>query len=51
LRTDLERLLVEGDALVRTAPVRALFEVLLTESGQPQRIRAGTRPFLRRSSG
>jgi len=35
LRTDLECLLVEGGALVRTAPVRALFEVLLTESEQP----------------
>jgi AcrR family transcriptional regulator len=33
LRTDLERLLVEGGALLRTPAVSALFEVLLTESG------------------
>jgi aminoglycoside 2'-N-acetyltransferase I len=31
LRTDLERLLVKGTALLRTPPVRALFEVLLDE--------------------
>lgn len=35
LRTDLERLLLEGAALVRTPPVRALFEVLLAESTDP----------------
>ncbi|HET6317634.1 MAG TPA: TetR/AcrR family transcriptional regulator [Chloroflexota bacterium] len=35
LRTDLERLLLEGGALLRTPAVRALFEVLLSESGQP----------------
>jgi AcrR family transcriptional regulator len=35
LRTDLERLLVEGGSLLRTPPVRALFEVLLAESEQP----------------
>jgi AcrR family transcriptional regulator len=33
LRTDLERLLVDGAALVHTPPVRALFEVLLADSG------------------
>jgi AcrR family transcriptional regulator len=31
LSTDLERLLIEGGALARSAPVRALFELLLTE--------------------
>src|SRR5688572_1649712 len=35
LRTDLERLLLDGAALVRTPPVRALFEVLLTGSTDP----------------
>ena len=35
LRTDLERLLVDGASLVRTPAVRALFEVLLTESTDP----------------
>jgi AcrR family transcriptional regulator len=35
LRTDLERLLVEGGALLRTAPVLALFEVLLTNAEHP----------------
>ncbi len=35
LRTDLERLLVEGGALLRTPPVRAMFEVLLSESANP----------------
>ncbi|HET6318994.1 MAG TPA: TetR/AcrR family transcriptional regulator [Chloroflexota bacterium] len=33
LRSDLERLLLEGGALLRTPSVRALFEVLLSESG------------------
>ena len=32
LRTDLERLLLDGAALVHTPPVRALFEVLLADS-------------------
>jgi AcrR family transcriptional regulator len=32
LRTDLERLLLDGAALVHTPPVRALFEVLLAHS-------------------
>jgi AcrR family transcriptional regulator len=35
LRTDLERLLLEGGALLRTAPVRAMLEVLLSESTDP----------------
>src|SRR5262249_36193266 len=35
LRTDLERLLAEGGALLRTPPVRAMFEVLLGEFGNP----------------
>jgi AcrR family transcriptional regulator len=35
LHSDLERLLVEGGALLRTPAVRALFEVLLAESGHP----------------
>jgi AcrR family transcriptional regulator len=35
LRTDLERLLLDGAALVRTPPVRALFAVLLAESTDP----------------
>jgi AcrR family transcriptional regulator len=35
LRSDLERLLLEGGALLRTPSVRALFEVLLSESGHP----------------
>lgn len=35
LRSDLERLLLEGAGLVRTPPVRALFEVLLAESADP----------------
>jgi len=35
LRTDLERLLLAGWALIRTAPVRALFEVLLGEWTNP----------------
>jgi AcrR family transcriptional regulator len=35
LRTDLERLLAEGGALLRTPPVRAMFEVLLSESAHP----------------
>jgi AcrR family transcriptional regulator len=34
-RTDLERLLVEGGALLRTPPVQAMFEVLLSESAKP----------------
>ncbi len=34
-RSDLEQLLVEGAALVRTPPVRALFEVLLAGSTDP----------------
>lgn len=37
LRGDLERLLLEGAALVRTPPVRALFEVLLAGSADPSR--------------
>jgi AcrR family transcriptional regulator len=35
LRTDLERLLLEGAALVRTPQVRALFAVLLADSTDP----------------
>ncbi len=35
LRTDLEQLLMDGAALVRMPPVRALFEVLLAESTDP----------------
>jgi AcrR family transcriptional regulator len=35
LRTDLERLLLDGAALVHTPAVRALFEVLLAESTDP----------------
>ncbi len=35
LRTDLERLLLDGAALVHTPPVRALFEVLLGQSTDP----------------
>jgi AcrR family transcriptional regulator len=35
LRTDLERLLGEGGSLLRTPPVRGLFEVLLAQSEQP----------------
>jgi AcrR family transcriptional regulator len=35
LRTDLERLLLDGAALVHTPSVRALFEVLLAESTDP----------------
>ena len=35
LRTDLERLLLEGAGLVRTPAVRALFEVLLAGSADP----------------
>ncbi|MGI9145382.1 MAG: TetR/AcrR family transcriptional regulator [Chloroflexota bacterium] len=35
LRTDLERLLVEGGALLKTRPVQALFEVLLADSVHP----------------
>lgn len=35
LRTDLERLLIEGGGLLRTPAVLALFEVLLAESKQP----------------
>jgi AcrR family transcriptional regulator len=35
LRTDLERLLVEGGALLRTPPVRAMFEILLAQSTNP----------------
>jgi AcrR family transcriptional regulator len=35
LRGDLERLLEEGAALVRTPAVRALFEVLISESTDP----------------
>jgi AcrR family transcriptional regulator len=35
LRSDLERLLLDGAALVHTPPVRALFEVLLAESTDP----------------
>lgn len=35
LRTDLERLLLDGAALVHTPPVRALFEVLLATSANP----------------
>jgi AcrR family transcriptional regulator len=36
LRTDLERLLVEGGSLLRTPAVQALFEVLLTDAKHPQ---------------
>ena len=36
LRTDLERLLAEGVALMRTSPVRALLEVLLSEWIDPR---------------
>jgi AcrR family transcriptional regulator len=39
LATDLERLLLDGASLVRTPPVRALFQVLIAES-------AGTQPEL-----
>lgn len=35
LRTDLERLLLDGIGLVRTPAVRALFEVLLAGSAEP----------------
>jgi AcrR family transcriptional regulator len=35
LRSDLERLLLEGGALLRTPPVRAMFEVLLSEFADP----------------
>jgi AcrR family transcriptional regulator len=35
LRGDLQRLLTDGVALVHTPPVRALFEVLLSESADP----------------
>src|SRR5215207_3763595 len=35
LRTDLEQLLVEEGALLRTPPVRAMFELLLSESASP----------------
>jgi AcrR family transcriptional regulator len=35
LRSDLEQLLLEGGALLRTAPVVALFQVLLSESKRP----------------
>jgi AcrR family transcriptional regulator len=35
LRTDLERLLMEGGALLRTPAVLALFEVLLADSDHP----------------
>ncbi|MDQ6774010.1 MAG: TetR/AcrR family transcriptional regulator [Candidatus Dormibacteraeota bacterium] len=35
LRTDLVHLLVEGGALLRTPPVRALFEVLLSQATSP----------------
>jgi AcrR family transcriptional regulator len=35
LRTDLEQLLLEGGALLRTPPVQALLEVLLTQSAHP----------------
>src|SRR5262249_48655403 len=35
LHTDLERLLLEGGALLRTPAVLALFEVLLTDSEHP----------------
>lgn len=35
LRTDLERLLLDGVGLVRTPAVRALFEVLLAGSAEP----------------
>jgi AcrR family transcriptional regulator len=35
LRTDLERLLLDGAALVHTPSVRALFEVLLAQSTDP----------------
>jgi AcrR family transcriptional regulator len=35
LRTDLEQLLLEGGALLRTPSVQALFEVLLTQSAHP----------------
>jgi AcrR family transcriptional regulator len=35
LRTDLERLLLEGGALLRTAPVRAMLEVLLSGTTNP----------------
>lgn len=43
LRTDLERLLIDGATLVRTPPVRALFEVLLTESTDPEVVQARDR--------
>ena len=35
LRTDLERLLIEGGALLRTPPVRAMFEVLMSDPKVP----------------
>lgn len=35
LRTDLERLLTEGVALMRTPPVRALFDVLMCDAFDP----------------
>ena len=35
LRTDMERLLLEGAALVRTPAVRALFEVLIDDARDP----------------
>jgi hypothetical protein len=35
LRSDLEQLLLDGGALLRTAPVVALFQVLLSESERP----------------
>lgn len=35
LRTDLERLLIEGSALLRRQPVQAMFEVLLAQSTNP----------------
>jgi len=35
LRTDLQRLLIGGSALLRTPPVRAMFEVLLSRSTDP----------------
>jgi AcrR family transcriptional regulator len=47
LQTDLERLLIERGALLRTPAVVALFEVLLTESGTPSSENcARPRPFL-----
>jgi AcrR family transcriptional regulator len=35
LRTDLEQLLMDGGALIRTPPVLALFEVLLSQRANP----------------